>query len=94
MRSVHLDARLNHARNAIYPFQTFVISCNKLHATIPKMTALYAKQKAPNGYSGLFLREDIIDDNGTRTAQICLRLLQFDEHTAMSQCGSDPVNAS
>ena len=58
------------------------------------MTALYAKQKAPNGYSGLFLRENIIDDNGTRTAQICLKLLQFDEHTAMSQYGSDPVNAS
>ena len=59
-----------------------------------KMTALYAKQKAPNEYSGLFLREDIIDDNGIRTAQICLKLLQFDEHTAMLQCGNDPVNAS
>ena len=58
------------------------------------MPALYAKQKAPNGYSGLFVRENIIDDNGTRTAQICLKLLQFDEHTAMSQYESDPVNAS
>ena len=58
------------------------------------MTALYAKQKAPNIHSGLFLRKDITDDNATRTAQICLRLLQFDEHTAMSQYESDPVNAS
>ena len=58
------------------------------------MTALYAKQKAPNRYSGLFLQEDITDDNATRIEQICLKLLQFDEHTAMSQCGSDPVNAS
>ena len=58
------------------------------------MTALYAKQQAPNEYSGLFLRKEITDDNATRTAQICLKLLQFDEHTAMLQCGSDPVNAS
>ena len=58
------------------------------------MTGLYAKQKAPNIHSGLFLREIITDDNVTRTAQICQALLQFDEHTAMSQCGSDPVNAS
>ena len=34
MRSVHLDARPNHARSIIYPFRTFTISCNKLHATI------------------------------------------------------------
>ena len=38
--------------------------------------------------------QNIINDNGTRTAQICLKLLQFDEHTAMSQYESDPVNAS
>ena len=34
MRSVHLDARPNRARNLIYPFLAFTISCNKLHATI------------------------------------------------------------
>ena len=34
VRSVHLDARPNHARSIIYPFRTFTISCNKLHATI------------------------------------------------------------
>ena len=43
-----------------------------------KMTALYAKQKAPSIHSGLFLRKDITDDNATRTAQIFLKLLQFD----------------
>ena len=32
-RSVHLDARPNHARNIIQPFRVFTISCNKLHAT-------------------------------------------------------------
>ena len=34
MRSVHLDARPNHALNAIYPFRAFTISCvacNLLH---------------------------------------------------------------
>ena len=34
IRSVHLDARPNHARNVIEPFRVFMISCNKLHATI------------------------------------------------------------
>ena len=34
VRSVHLDARPNHARSIIYPFRIFTISCNKLHATI------------------------------------------------------------
>jgi len=34
VRSVHLDARPNHARNVISPFQVFMISCNKLHTTI------------------------------------------------------------
>ena len=34
MRSVQLVARTNHARSIIYPFRTFTISCNKLHATI------------------------------------------------------------
>jgi len=29
MRSVHLDARPNHARNVIYLFWTFVISCSE-----------------------------------------------------------------
>ncbi|ERH29400.1 hypothetical protein HMPREF9065_00026 [Aggregatibacter sp. oral taxon 458 str. W10330] len=37
MRSVHLDAQPNHAQNVIYPFQTFAISCNTLHATILKI---------------------------------------------------------
>ena len=32
-RSVQLVARPNHARNVIYPFRAFTISCNKLHAT-------------------------------------------------------------
>ena len=40
MRSVHLDARPNHARNVISPFQTFTISCNKLHATLWLLIAL------------------------------------------------------
>ena len=34
VRSVHLDARPNHVRNVIQPFSAFMISCNKLHATI------------------------------------------------------------
>ena len=36
--SVHPDPRPNHARNVIYPFRAFTISCNKLHATILKPT--------------------------------------------------------
>ena len=76
------------------PFYRKILVNNAKPKIIPRMTALYAKQKAPNGYSGLFLREIITDDNVTRTAQICLKLLQFDEHMAMLRCGSDPVNAS
>jgi len=34
VRSVYLDTRPNHAQSLIYPFRTFMISCNKLHATI------------------------------------------------------------
>ena len=35
---MHLDARPNYARNVIYPFRIFTISCNKLHATIHDQT--------------------------------------------------------
>jgi len=50
-----LDARANHARSVIYPFRTFTISCNKLHATIlnikkiPKSSGFFYSQ--PNGLS-------------------------------------------
>ena len=37
-RSVQLVARPNYARNVIYPFRIFTISCNKLHATIHDQT--------------------------------------------------------
>ena len=45
-RSVQLVARLNHARNVIYPFRIFSISCNKLHDQTTQGTLF-----SPFGYS-------------------------------------------
>ena len=44
VRSVHLDARPNHARSIIYPFRAFTISCNKLHATITWFKIIYQRK--------------------------------------------------
>ena len=98
VRSVHLDATTKPRTERYLPLSDihdFVQHVARYDSkNLPKNDRTLCQTKGPEYPFGAFSSEDITDDNAIRTAQICLKLLQFDEHTAMLQCGSDLVNAS